>query len=162
MEKKLQEILEDPSIFHFKRYWLEAPLGSLEERLLAVFSFGTICDVSLVPFELGPLMIEKLRKLTIISLAMENRNLTYSTLLRQCGMDDISLLEEYLVTLQPIVKTKMDQVEQNIIIVECLDGRDVYCNEKPLPTLKEMPCTREYLISGLQQWKLKLQNDILE
>lgn len=162
MDNFVQQVLEDRNIFHYKKYWLNAPAGSIEEQTLAIFSFGTLQDAVSHQLSLTLLMIEKLRKLTIISLAMEHRQIRYSLLLAKCQINDISTLEEYLISLQPIIKCQLDHVGENVVIVACLDGRDVYCNEKPLPKMAQPPMTKEHLLRSLQQWKLKLQKQILE
>ncbi|CAL9731343.1 COP9 signalosome complex subunit 9 [Monosporozyma unispora] len=162
MDDSIQELLEDQTLFHYKKYWLMAPVGSIEETMLAIFSFGTIQDANSYQLNVTPLMIDKLRKLTIISLALEHRTISYSLLLSSCQMSDISTLEEYLISLQPIITCQLDQVGQTITIIDCKDGRDVYCGEKTLPDLKYLPTSKDDLIRGLQQWKLKLQKQIME
>ncbi|CAL9737157.1 COP9 signalosome complex subunit 9 [Monosporozyma servazzii] len=162
MDDSIQDILQDRNIFHYKKYWLNAVAESLEEQILAIFSFGTIQDAISYQLDLTPLMIEKLRKLTIISLAMEHRKIDYSLLLSKCQINDTCTLEEYLITLQPIIECRLDQVGQSVTVVSCLDGRDVYCHEKPLPNLVLPPMTKDDIFEGLQRWKLKLQKQILE
>lgn len=90
-----------------------------------------------------------------------NSDLPYSIFMKECEIEDVSILERYLIELQPLIRCRIDQVNQTISIVECLDCRDIYCNEKPLPELSQVPITKNKLIENLRCWKSKLQDDIL-
>lgn len=165
MDDSIRQLLENPQIFHYKQYWLKVPIGTTEDTLLSIFSFGTYKDSITHKIKLNDLMKQKLQKLTILSLVCDNNNdrdnnIPYSIFLQECEIKDVSILERYLIELQPLVRCRIDQVSQTVNIIKCLDCRDIYCHEKPLLKLNHLPITKDDLIKSLKQWRSKLQDDI--
>lgn len=164
MDDSIRRILEDPQIFHYKQYWLKVPIGTIQDEILSIFSFGRYRDALTYKLRLNDPMRRKLQKLTIVSImcnSKKNAGIPYSIFLEECGIEDVAVFEQYLIELQPLVRCRMDQVSQTINIIEWFDCRDIYCNEKPLPELSHVPMTKNDLIENLRRWRFKLQNDIL-
>ncbi|CCD22272.1 Csn9p NDAI_0A01140 [Naumovozyma dairenensis CBS 421] len=161
MNAGLKEALEDPQKYHYKQEWLSSDFESTRE-LLEIFAFGTVNDLTNLKFskreDLTSSMIDKLRKLTIISLSAKYRYISYDFIRKECEMDSSNDIEEYLIQLQDFFQMEIDSVGQQVRIIRCFDSRDVYANELPLINLgKDTPTTtKDELLQSLHKWKLKL------
>lgn len=160
MREELVKLLEDASKFHYKELWLEED-SPKERDILELFAFGNIRDVS-NNMQLTPLMIAKLQKLTIISLSEYYRELPYELIRRECKIEDVWDVEEYLIQLREVFQVELDSVRQIATIVEWFDCRDVYAGEKDLKIVKNVKTSKETLLEGLKRWRSRLRNDILD
>ncbi|GAA6061965.1 hypothetical protein JCM10212_005209 [Sporobolomyces blumeae] len=98
-------------------------------RLLELFAYGTWADYTAKRDAFPALKPEqetKLKQLTILSLASEARNLTYSTLLTSLDVDSVPVLEDLLIEsiYANIISGRLDQKNGRFEIMSCL-GRDV-------------------------------------
>ncbi|GMM57920.1 Csn9 protein [Maudiozyma humilis] len=152
--------LEDPSRFHYKQDWLEVQDDELN-MLFELFTFGTTRDVPNALI-LSPLMLKKLQLLTIVSLAQLERELTYSKIMETCLITSIDILERYMIELRNFFTVKLDPVRHVARITHLIDGRDVYCYEKPLLLGINPLHTKSELVTKLTQWQHKLNKQIKE
>lgn len=159
MNESLLKALEDPQRFHYKDLWLKENNPN-DRVILELFAFGKIEDAPR-NMVMTTLMLQKLQKLTIISLSEQYRELSYDLIQTQCGIADIIVIEEYLIQLQDIFQVKLNSVLQSATIVKWFDCRDVYSGERELQLVKSLTVDRSTLIRDLKRWKLKLQNEIL-
>lgn len=160
MREELVKLLEDPPKFHYKELWLEEN-NLKESEVLELFAFGNIRDVT-DDMQLTALMIAKVQKLTIISLSEYYRELPYELIKRECKIDDVWDVEEYLIQLRDVFQVELDSVRQIATIVKWFDCRDVYAGEKDLKIVKNVKTTKKTLLQDLKRWKSKLRNDILD
>ncbi|GAA5940622.1 PCI domain-containing protein [Sporobolomyces koalae] len=98
-------------------------------RLLELFAHGTWTDYKSAPDQypsLSPEQEIKLKQLTILSLASENRILPYETLLSTLDIDTVPRLEDLLIEsiYSNILVAKLDQKALRLEILSSL-GRDV-------------------------------------
>lgn len=156
-------ILEDPEIFHFKVDWLNST-ESNETQLLELFCYGTVCDWQQrwPQLPLTNQMLVKLQKLTLITMCLQNRKVTYSTLLEKTGILNYQILEEHLISLQCFFQCKLDPVEGIVTIGKLIDSRDVYAHERPLLLLQDLDFNKSEIIKNLQNWKTKLANQLAD
>ncbi|CCC68397.1 hypothetical protein NCAS_0B03130 [Naumovozyma castellii] len=167
MNENLQYLLEDPTRFHYKEYWLKSSTEG-EREILELFSFGTISELDDLHFNKGivwtPNLIEKLNKLTLISMSEESTKWTYDEIFQRCKINDINTIERYLIQLQAFFEVEINSVEQTISIVKYFDCRDVYGGELPLMILtdEKLRNTKDQLVKDLERWKTKLLTQILE
>ncbi|CCK68149.1 Csn9p KNAG_0A04790 [Huiozyma naganishii CBS 8797] len=165
-EQRLVRILEDPQKLHYKDEWIHVAAGDSRARgsrardLLEIFTFGTVEDVP-ASIELSERMLHKLRKLTLLSLTELYRVIPYSFALEKCQMSDRSLMETYFIQLGSVLEFQMDPISETVTVTNFFDCRDVYDNEAELRIVRNAHYTREQLVTGLQKWKLKLENEIL-
>ena len=84
--------------------------------------------------DLSAVMIKKLKQLSIISLAMENKIIPYTVLQEKLKVDNVRALEDLIIETiyAGLVTAKMNQNEQ-ILRVQSFIGRDVRLEQ--LPTL---------------------------
>jgi len=81
-------------------------------QLLQLFAFGNYKDYKSETYpELTPQMVNKLRHLTIISLANKSKIISYDQLLEELGLDNLRELENLIIDViyLNIIKGKMDQ-----------------------------------------------------
>lgn len=152
--------LELPGRYHYKDLWRSSQ-DSDEEVLLEIFAFGTVKDLP-KELQLTHSLTEKLRKLTIISLSQDHRDLSYDFISQECQINKVEDVERYLIELNSLIEVKMDSTKGLCKILKWKDCRDVYCGEKPLHVVKRVGLTKNDLILSLEQWKEKLQVDILD
>ncbi|KDQ17544.1 hypothetical protein BOTBODRAFT_29719 [Botryobasidium botryosum FD-172 SS1] len=112
--------------------------------LLHLFSYGTYDQYKLQKDSLPPLnpaQLTKLKRLSIVSLAMESRILPYATLLNYLDISSIRELEDLIIDsiYQDVIRGKLDQKEQQFE-VEYIMGRDL------------RPGQLEQLHVALQSW----------
>ncbi|KAJ2832840.1 hypothetical protein FBU31_002008, partial [Coemansia sp. 'formosensis'] len=133
----IQQVLNDESIYHFGRV-LESPkareLAKSEQpnaywSLLELFSFGTLGDYKAASAQLPQLterQLEKLKHLSLVSLASVTKVLPYDDLIREldCGqeqqMEDLVIDTIY----KGLLSAKLDQ-QRRLVEVEFVVGRDV-------------------------------------
>lgn len=113
-------------------------------ELLHLFAFGTYTEYlenkSKYP-ELTPAMVNKLRHLTIVSLATKNKCIPYSKLLKELDLKNLRELEDLIIDViyADIVRGKLDQ-KNNQLEVDYTIGRDI------------KPANVDIIISVLQEW----------
>ncbi|ORX40676.1 hypothetical protein BD324DRAFT_611744 [Kockovaella imperatae] len=105
------------------------PSGSKSVKLLELFAFGTLetyrADESSYP-PLTSAQLQKLKHLTLVSLALHHRSLSYSTLLTILELDSVRQLEELIIDsiYAELLTGKMHHHEQ-ILHVDWVSGRDL-------------------------------------
>lgn len=98
-------------------------------KLLNIFAYGTFKDymaqASGLP-SLTPAMESKLRHLTVVSLATEQKYLPYSTLLEEMNMSNTRQLEDLLISAiySNVIRGKLDQ-QNSRLEVDWSMGRDI-------------------------------------
>uniref|UniRef100_A0A673W0M6 COP9 constitutive photomorphogenic homolog subunit 7A n=1 Tax=Salmo trutta TaxID=8032 RepID=A0A673W0M6_SALTR len=126
-------------------------------QLLNLFAYGTYCDykerAASLP-ELTPAQRNKLRHLSIISLASNLKCLPYSLLLQQLELKNVRELEDLLIEAVycDIIQGKLDQRNQQVE-VDCSVGRDLGPNELPniANTLQEWCSGCEAVLCGIEE-----------
>uniref|UniRef100_A0A8C2HGC5 PCI domain-containing protein n=1 Tax=Cyprinus carpio TaxID=7962 RepID=A0A8C2HGC5_CYPCA len=138
LAQAISSLLETPGLYVFSDI-LELPnVRELETgphapvyQLLNLFAYGTYCDykerAASLP-ELTPAQKNKLRHLSIISLASNLKCLPYSLLLQQLELKNVRELEDLLIEAVycDIIHGKLDQRNQQVE-VDCSIGRDLAC-----------------------------------
>ncbi|KAG8198768.1 hypothetical protein JTE90_007078 [Oedothorax gibbosus] len=113
-------------------------------QLLHLFAFGTYSNYlenkPQYP-ELTPAMINKLRHLTIVSLATKEKRIPYSKLLKELDLQNLRELEDIIIDViyADIVRGKLDQ-KNSRLEVEYTVGRDI------------KPADVDTIIQVLQDW----------
>mmetsp|Transcript_11994 Transcript_11994/g.31117 ORF Transcript_11994/g.31117 Transcript_11994/m.31117 type:complete len:263 (-) Transcript_11994:76-864(-) len=132
----IQQAIANPSCFHFGELLDQANISSLDQApdtkpfldLLRIFAYGTYADYlqgqAAFP-KLEEPQVAKLRMLTVVSLAAENRVINYATLLRDLGLSDTRTLEDLIIegVYVGLFSGKLDQKRQEFQ-VEDTAGRD--------------------------------------
>ncbi|KAJ1802781.1 hypothetical protein LPJ56_007115, partial [Coemansia sp. RSA 2599] len=133
----IQQALDDEDIYHFGRL-LESPIiGELIEseeysghgRLLEIFSFGTLGDYrqsqAQLP-QLGQRQLEKLKLLTLVSLAVGSKVIPYDRLIKELEFNNEQQVEDLVIDAiyKKLLSAKLDQQRQ-LIEVDYVIGRDV-------------------------------------
>jgi len=150
--KLIQDATAAPGVYVFAEL---LDLSSIQElasnpqlspflSLLHLFSYGTYDQYKLQKDSLPPLnpaQLTKLKRLSIVSLAMESRILPYATLLNYLDISSIRELEDLIIDsiYQDVIRGKLDQKEQQFE-VEYIMGRDL------------RPGQLEQLHVALQNW----------
>ncbi|KAJ2694487.1 COP9 signalosome complex subunit 7a [Coemansia sp. IMI 209128] len=133
----IQRLLEDEGIYHFGRV-LDSPkareLATLEQpnvywRLLELFSFGTLSEYKAVAAQLPELserQLEKLKHLSLVSLASASKVLPYDDLIRELDCAHEQQMEDLVIDTiyKGLLSAKLDQ-QRRLIEVEFVVGRDV-------------------------------------
>jgi COP9 signalosome complex subunit 7 len=132
----IEQVLQAPGIFVFGEL-LDMPnvkqLEGTENKghfeLLKIFAYGTYPTykeraTTLPP--LSPQMATKLRQLTIVSLAADNKVIPYTVLLQQLDIPNVRELEDLIIECiyQGVVKGKLDQ-KQKQLEIDFAIGRDI-------------------------------------
>jgi len=113
-------------------------------QLLQVFAYGTYKDYKAnqaqLP-DLTPQQLNKLRHLTVVSLATKSKCIPYGTLLEELSIDNVRNLEDLIIEVvyADIIHGKLDQKNQTLEVDYAI-GRDIHDN-----ALTEVTQT-------LQQW----------
>jgi len=118
-------------------------------RLLELFSFGTFeeyreKDTSL-PKELNAKQIQKLKQLSVVSLSMETKVLSYEILMKKLALNSVRELEDFLIekVIWPgIVKGQMNQ-KLSVFEVHSAIGRDPNRRENRV----------EEMLATMREWK---------
>ncbi|KAL3980544.1 alpha-tectorin [Sarotherodon galilaeus] len=164
LAQAVSSLLETPGLYVFSDI-LELPnVRELENgphapvyQLLNLFAYGTYCDykerAASLP-ELTPAQRNKLRHLSIISLASNLKCLPYSLLLQQLDLKNVRELEDLLIEAVycDIIQGKLDQRNQQVE-VDCSVGRDLGPNELPniINTLQEWCAGCEAVLCGIEE-----------
>ncbi|KAG5856250.1 hypothetical protein ANANG_G00006050 [Anguilla anguilla] len=164
LAQAVSALLETPGLYVFSDI-LELPnVRELETgphapvyQLLNLFAYGTYCDykerAASLP-ELTPAQKNKLRHLSIISLASNLKCLPYSLLLQQLELKNVRELEDLLIEAVycDIIQGKLDQRNQQVE-VDCSVGRDLGPNELPniANTLQEWCSGCEAVLCGIEE-----------
>ncbi|KAM8847588.1 COP9 signalosome complex subunit 7a isoform 1-T1 [Synchiropus picturatus] len=164
LAQAVSSLLESPGLYVFSDI-LELPnVKELENgphapvyQLLNLFAYGTYCDykerAASLP-ELTPAQKNKLRHLSIISLASNLKCLPYSLLLQQLELKNVRELEDLLIEAVycDIIQGKLDQRNQQVE-VDCSVGRDLGPNELPniINTLQEWCTGCEAVLCGIEE-----------
>ncbi|KAJ1892091.1 COP9 signalosome complex subunit 7b [Kickxella alabastrina] len=133
----IQKALDDERVYHFGRL-LEAPsIAKLAEsqefsaywNLLQLFSFGTLSEYRAAGAQLPELseqQIEKLKHLTLVSLASDFKILEYDLLLKELDCQSEQQMEDLVIeaTYRKLLSGKLDQ-QRRLIEVDYVVGRDV-------------------------------------
>jgi len=120
--------------------------------LLEIFAYGTYDDyknrVSTLP-ELTAKMDLKLKQLTIVQLASENRTIPYNILLEKLNMQSLRELEDLIIECmyQGLLEGKLDQ-EKLLFQVDQTIGRDI------------KPSDIDRIIAELTNWQKKIRNPV--
>ncbi|KAI9500651.1 COP9 signalosome complex subunit 7b [Coemansia spiralis] len=132
----IQKALEDESIVHYGRLLISPKLEELAQteeyssilRQVEIFCYGTLSDYNAdaaLP-QLTPLQTEKLKHLTLISLASNAKVLEYDIAKKELGFDDDQKVEDLVInsTYKKLISARLDQ-QRRIIEVNYVIGRDV-------------------------------------
>uniref|UniRef100_A0A3B3ZJB2 PCI domain-containing protein n=1 Tax=Periophthalmus magnuspinnatus TaxID=409849 RepID=A0A3B3ZJB2_9GOBI len=162
LAQAVSSLLETPGLYVFSDI-LELPnVRELENgphapvyQLLHLFAYGTYCDYKAASLpELTPAQRNKLRHLSIISLASNLKCLPYSLLLQQLELKNVRELEDLLIEAVycDIIQGKLDQRNQQVE-VDCSVGRDLGPNELPniISTLHEWCTGCEAVLCGIEE-----------
>uniref|UniRef100_A0A3B5ARK0 COP9 signalosome subunit 7A n=1 Tax=Stegastes partitus TaxID=144197 RepID=A0A3B5ARK0_9TELE len=161
LAQAISSLLETPGLYVFSDI-LELPnVRELENgphapvyQLLNLFAYGTYCDYKASLPELTPAQRNKLRHLSIISLASNLKCLPYSLLLQQLELKNVRELEDLLIEAVycDIIQGKLDQRNQQVE-VDCSVGRDLGPNELPniVNTLQEWCTGCEAVLCGIEE-----------
>ncbi|KAK3785761.1 hypothetical protein RRG08_051083 [Elysia crispata] len=101
-------------------------------QLLNIFAYGTYKDYKAnqanLP-ELTPQMLNKLRHLTVVSLATRSKCIPYSVLLEELEMENVRNLEDLIIEViyADIIHGKLDQKNQQLEVDYAI-GRDIHDN----------------------------------
>lgn len=164
LAQAISSLLETPGLYVFSDI-LELPnVRELETgphapvyQLLNLFAYGTYSDykerAASLP-ELTPSQKNKLRHLSIISLASNLKCLPYSLLLQQLELKNVRELEDLLIEAVycDIIHGKLDQRNQQVE-VDFSVGRDLGPNELPTiaNTLQEWCAGCEAVLCGIEE-----------
>ncbi|KAJ2371574.1 COP9 signalosome complex subunit 7b, partial [Coemansia sp. RSA 2611] len=127
----IQRLLEDEGIYHFGRV-LDSPKArepNVYWRLLELFSFGTLSEYKAVAAQLPELserQLEKLKHLSLVSLASASKVLPYDDLIRELDCAHEQQMEDLVIDTiyKGLLSAKLDQ-QRRLIEVEFVVGRDV-------------------------------------
>nr|XP_019003353.1 uncharacterized protein I203_04392 [Kwoniella mangroviensis CBS 8507]OCF66814.1 hypothetical protein I203_04392 [Kwoniella mangroviensis CBS 8507] len=137
----IQELSTDPS---YQNHY----------RLLQLFAYGTLTDYESNPSSypsLSPTHILKLKHLTVVSLALQHRSLTYDQLLSALRLDTIRQLEDLIIDViyAGLLGGKMHHHEK-VLRIDWVSGRDL--QEKDLcKTAETLLTTLDTRILELKQ-----------
>ncbi|OCF77234.1 hypothetical protein I204_01220 [Kwoniella mangroviensis CBS 8886] len=137
----IQELSTDPS---YQNHY----------RLLQLFAYGTLTDYESNPSSypsLSPTHILKLKHLTVVSLALQHRSLTYDQLLSALRLDTIRQLEDLIIDViyAGLLGGKMHHHEK-VLHIDWVSGRDL--QEKDLcKTAETLLTTLDTRILELKQ-----------
>ncbi|KAG5286019.1 hypothetical protein AALO_G00010080 [Alosa alosa] len=147
----IKQLLYAPGVYVFGEF-LDLPCvqklsaGSSKGycELLNVFAYGTFKDYKEKKNDLPPLtevQKNKLRHLTIVSLAAKMKCIPYSLLLAELELASVRQLEDLIIEAlyADVIWGKLDRCRQQLEVDSCL-GRDI------------QPTDPGHLVSTLQQW----------
>jgi len=137
----VKQALEAPSLYVFGELLHCNSVKQLEESaehkpyadLLRIFAYGKCSDYitnkQTLP-EISAGMIRKLRHLTIVSLATNNKQIPYGLLLKELDLHNVRELEDLIIEAiyAGVIKARMDQSKQ-LLEVRYTLGRDIQISE---------------------------------
>ncbi|PWN51488.1 hypothetical protein IE53DRAFT_313822 [Violaceomyces palustris] len=141
--KLVQQVTEASGVYGFGELLSIPGVPELQDsehsasfRLFKLFAYGTLSDYKRSPQDYPPLsdaQLEKLRRLSLVSLAMDRRVLAYDLLFEELDIPSrqIRELEDLIIdaTYDGLVSGRMDQI-QSCFQVESVVGRDVIEDEQ--------------------------------
>ncbi|XP_033896403.1 COP9 signalosome complex subunit 7a isoform X2 [Acipenser ruthenus] len=160
----LKQLLESPGVYVFGEVLDMPNVRELESgphasvyQLLNLFAYGTYCDykenASSLP-ELSAAQKNKLRHLSIVTLAANLKCLPYSLLLTELEMRNVRELEDLIIEAiyADIIQGKLDQHKQQVE-VDFSMGRDLQRGELPSisHTLQEWCSGCEAVLAGIEE-----------
>ncbi|KAM9005726.1 COP9 signalosome complex subunit 7b isoform X2 [Antechinus flavipes] len=153
----ISQVLEAPGVYVFGEL-LE--LSNVQE-LLSLFAYGTYPDYlankDSLP-ELTPAQKNKLKHLTIVSLAARMKCIPYSVLLKDLEMRNLRELEDLIIeaVYTDIIQGKLDQRNQLLEVDFCI-GRDIQKKDinTLVKTLQEWCDGCEAVLLGIEQQVLR-------
>ncbi|XP_062896333.1 COP9 signalosome complex subunit 7a-like, partial [Mobula hypostoma] len=163
LESLINQLLEVPGVYVFGEF-LEMP--NVQElmggpftqcyQLLTLFAYGTFSDYlansGTLP-ELTPAQKNKLRHLSIVTLADKLKCIPYSMLLRELGLHNLRELEDLIIEAiyADIVQGKLDQ-RNELLEVDASIGRDIRPQDvrTMARTLQEWCNGCEAVLSGIE------------
>ncbi|CEP61459.1 Csn9p LALA0_S03e03334g [Lachancea lanzarotensis] len=158
-EGPIVHVLEDAGTLNYKPFWL-ASNDKLEESILEIFSFGRVKDVpEELRCEFTDRMWTKLRVLTILELFCRYRTISFAEVQVECELESAFEVEQLAMRVGKWVDFQIDQVNREIQVLRCYEGRDVYNGEKQLRLVRDVD-TRLTLLEDLTAWKKRLENEI--
>ncbi|ETL84409.1 hypothetical protein F441_16340 [Phytophthora nicotianae CJ01A1] len=131
----IQQVLSNKKLFVFRELLDMPNVEALKDsehmehyELLRIFSFGTYNDYLARKDELPdltPQQMNKLRKLTVVSLAHRFKNIPYDTLIQDLGVSTVREVEDILIDTiySGLVQGKLDQ-KSRCFVVKYAVGRD--------------------------------------
>ncbi|MBN3274220.1 CSN7B protein, partial [Polyodon spathula] len=158
----ITQVLEAPSVYVFGEL-LELPC--IQEaryfQLLNLFAYGTYPDYTAnkesLP-ELSGVQKNKLKHLTIVSLAARMKCIPYSVLLKDLEMKNLRELEDLIIeaVYSDVIQGKLDQRSQLFEVDLCI-GRDIQRKDSSdiVKTLQEWCDGCEAVLSGIEQQVLR-------
>eukprot|EP00126_Sphaerothecum_destruens_P004581 Sdes_comp18270_c0_seq2m7909 len=132
----LVEAINTPGVFSFGEFFELANVQQLQGTsnqkyfdLLSLFSVGTYSDYEVNKsryMEISPYALEKLKILTIATLAASKKSVPYSELLFALGVNNIRNLEDLIIEAiySDVIIAKLDQKNQ-LLLVEYSQSRDL-------------------------------------
>lgn len=130
----VQQVLSHPNVHVFSEFLdlpaVQALAGTSHEtwlNLLQVFAFGTYADYAEDQHPpLNDQMLRKLQHLTIVSLAAQNRKLSYERLLKELRLQHVRQLEDLIIEAiyANFIKGKLDQRQRHLEVDSAM-SRDV-------------------------------------
>jgi len=142
LQDLIKQSLISPYIYHYESILTHTSVRALEEsadlkkyyNVLKLFAYGTVTDYrkdkELIGWDLNESEFNKLKLLSIITLASKYHEVTYDSLLEMIGFENYQKLEEVLISgiTSGIISGKMDQ-ERKIFYVTSTIGRDVQLSD---------------------------------
>lgn len=151
--------LEDTDTLHFKSFWLDST-DEVEESVLEIFSFGRVRDVPKdLRCKITIPMWTKLRILTVLEFFCRYRSIGIAKLQDECELETGLEVEQLAMRLGKWVDFQIDQVNGEIQVVRCYEGRDVYNGEKQLRWICDVD-SRLTILDDLNAWKKRLENEM--
>jgi COP9 signalosome complex subunit 7 len=132
----IQQVLKDKKIHVFGELLAVPSVQALRGsefsnalETLELFAYGTYSDFSENPtryLEMTPSMIQKLRRLSLFSLAAKNNKLSYDSILTSLQLQTVRELEDFILDLiySELMLGKLDQIGQ-VLTVTWITPRDV-------------------------------------
>ena len=167
----IRKALEAPNMYVFGElldmpHIQELNTGTTQPHynLLNLFAYGTFQDYKAqeasLP-QLTPVMIKKLRHLSIVSLATKNKCLPYSLLLKELHLRNLRELEDLIIKViyADIVRGKLDQTDQQFEVDYAI-GRDVRPEQisEICAVLQQWCSGCETVLTGIEQQVHKANN----
>jgi len=149
----IEQVLKHPQIYVFGELLTEPNVLDLDNRaefkphldLLRIFAYGTWSDykvkAEVLNIKLTPVMITKLKQLTVVTFASKHKTLPYGLLLKELELSNIRELEDMIIecVYQGLVSGRLDQKKAAFEVSSSI-GRDIGPNDV------------NFMINVLQKW----------
>jgi len=158
----ITQALNAPGLYHFGELLSHPNIAPLEQSdkssfdALRIFAFGTLTDYKAqagLP-ELSPQQLTKLRQLSLVSLAHENKVIPYSLLLERLNMANVRELEDLIIDsfYSGLIKGKLDQKSKQLE-VDFAVSRDVRPGqvEVMMKVLNDWIVTSDNLVKAIDE-----------